>query len=63
MENNLREILKENNINLNKITLKNNVRIISTDKGNYVIKEEVNLLCLNSPKKLLIILLKLLTKY
>ena len=40
MENNLREILKENNINLNKITLKNSVRIISTDKGNYVIKED-----------------------
>lgn len=43
MENNLREFLKQNNINFNKITLKNSVKIISTDRENYVIKEESNL--------------------
>lgn len=36
---NIRKILKENNINLNKITLKNNTKIITTEKENYVIKK------------------------
>jgi len=40
MENNLRELLNDNNINLNKITIKNNVKIVDTDRGNYVIKKE-----------------------
>lgn len=42
MENNLRELLKKNNINFNKITLKNNVKIICNDRDNYVIKKEEN---------------------
>ena len=41
MENNLREILKNNNIAFNKITLKNGVKIISAeDRESYVIKKE-----------------------
>ena len=40
MEIDLREILKDNSINLNKITIKNNVKIIDTNRGNYVIKKE-----------------------
>jgi len=42
MENNLRELLKKNNIHFNKITLKNNVKIISDDRESYVIKKEEN---------------------
>jgi len=40
MDNNLREILEKNNICCSKITLKNNVRIITSKKGNYVIKKD-----------------------
>lgn len=39
MENSLRELFCDDEINLNKITLKNNVRIVNTNKGNYVIKK------------------------
>ena len=39
MENSLRELLKENNIILNRITIKNNVKIVTTEKGDYVIKK------------------------
>jgi len=42
MENDLRDLLKNNNINYNKITLKNNVKIISSDNKKYVIKKEEN---------------------
>ena len=40
MENNLREFLQRNDINFNKITLKNNTKIINTDKNNLVIKKD-----------------------
>lgn len=40
MENNLRELLSNNNINYNKITLKNNVKIVNNDREGYVIKKE-----------------------
>jgi len=42
MENNLRDLFKNENINLNKITLKNNVKIVDTDRGSFVIKKEEN---------------------
>ena len=40
MENSLRELLSNNNINFSKITLKNNVKIINNDREGYVIKKE-----------------------
>ena len=40
MEDKLREILKKNDINFNKITLKNNTKIINTKDNNLVIKKD-----------------------
>lgn len=40
MEDSLKKLIDKNNIRFNKITLKNNTKIISTDNGNLVIKED-----------------------
>jgi len=40
MENNIRDFLEKENINLNKITIKNNIKIINTNRGNYVLKKD-----------------------
>lgn len=40
MNESIRNILKENQIDCKKLTIKNNVRIISSDTGNYVLKEK-----------------------
>ena len=42
MENDLKQILNRNNYKYNKITIKNNVKIINTDRGNLVIKKDTS---------------------
>ena len=51
--NDLRELLTRNSLICNKITLKNNVKIIDTDKGTYVIKNKKNYNLDNTYKYLL----------
>ena len=42
MDNNYRNIIEKNELNLKKITIKKNVRIVDTDNGSFVIKKKLN---------------------
>jgi len=42
MDNNFRKIIEKNELNLKRITIKKNVRIVDTDNGSFVIKRKIN---------------------